>query len=120
MACGVIGHSTQRMSVNHPLELNRAVPGGRVEMFALRDDNYPGGWFYRFQYYQPDEGPRLRYDNAHDDDDLGKHHRHIRGGEDTEIEFHGIVTHVARFLEEVGELAETDTNTETDTTDTNL
>lgn len=34
--------------MDHPLELNRAVPGGRVEMFAVRDDDYPGGWFYRF------------------------------------------------------------------------
>ena len=59
----------------------------------------------------PDDGPILRYDNAHDDD-LGKHHRHIRPGEDTEIEFHGIVPHVARFLTEVGELAENDTDTE--------
>lgn len=74
------------MSPPHPLELNRAVPGGRVEMFAIRDDDYPGDWFYRFQYYPPDEGERLRYDNAHDDADLGWHHRHIAGGEDTEID----------------------------------
>ena len=40
------------MGTNHPLELNRAVPGGRVEMFAIPNDDYPGGWFYRFQYYQ--------------------------------------------------------------------
>ena len=24
------------------LELNRAVPGGRVEMFAIEDHDYPG------------------------------------------------------------------------------
>ena len=112
MFYGPIEHNTERMSPTHPLELNRAVPGGRVEMFAIRDGDYPGGWFYRFQYYAPDDGPILRYDNAHDDDDLGKHHRHIRPGEDTEIEFHGIVPHVARFLTEVGELAENDTDTE--------
>jgi hypothetical protein len=112
MAYEVIDHITWRMSPNHPLELNRAVPGGRVEMFAIRDSGYPGGWFYRFQYYTPDDGPILRYDNAHDDDDLGKHHRHIRDGEDTEIEFQGIVTHVGRFLTEVDELAENDTETE--------
>jgi hypothetical protein len=46
----VIGHDTRRMSSNHPLELNRAVGGGRIEMFAVRDADYPGGWFYRFQY----------------------------------------------------------------------
>ena len=92
------------MPTNHPLELNRAVPGGRVEMFAIPNDDYPGGWFYRFQYYHPEDGPILRYDNAHDDADLGWHHRHIRFGDDTEIEFHGIVTHVTRFLNEIAEL----------------
>ena len=112
MFYGVIGHRTQRMSPNHPLELNRAVPGGRVEMFAIRDGDFPGGWFYRFQYYAPDDGPILRYDN----DDLGKHHRHIRADEDTEIEFHGIVTHVARFLTEMRELAENDADTDTEDT----
>ena len=55
------------MTGTHPLELNRAVPGGRVEMFAIEDGDYPGGWFYRFQYYHPEAGEILRYDNAHDD-----------------------------------------------------
>jgi hypothetical protein len=120
MFYGVIDHTARRMSSNHPLELNRAVLGGRVEMFAIRDDGYPGGWFYRFQYYRPDEGPILRYDNAHDDAELGKHHRHVRDGHDTEIEFDGLVLHVAQFLREVGELAETDiTDTPTDNEDTN-
>jgi hypothetical protein len=50
------------MPSGHLLELNRAVPGGRVEMFAVSDDDYPGGWFYRLQYYQPDGGEILRYD----------------------------------------------------------
>ena len=31
-----------------PLELNRAVLGGRVEMFAIEDHDYPGDCFYRF------------------------------------------------------------------------
>jgi hypothetical protein len=96
-----IDHSSRRMSTDHPLELNRAVPGGRVEMFAIRDEEYPGGWFYRFQYYHPEDGPILRYDNAHDDDDLGWHHRHVRYGEDSEISFHNIVSHIARFLQEI-------------------
>lgn len=92
------------MTPNHPLELNRAVPGGRVEMFAIQDDDYPGEWFYRFQYYNPDEGRILRYDNAHDDDDLGWHHRHICFGENTEISFHNIVAHVARFLHDMASI----------------
>lgn len=93
------------MTGNHPLELNRAVPGGRVEMFAVEDDDYPGGWFYRFQYYHPEEGEILRYDNAHDDKVLGRHHRHVGFGEDSEIEFQSITAHVDRFLREVDHLA---------------
>jgi hypothetical protein len=89
-----------------PLELNRAVPGGRIEMFAIEDDDYAGGWFYRFQYYNEETGEILRYDNAHDDDDLGWHHRHVTFGEDTEIEFQNITAHTARFLQEVGTLTE--------------
>lgn len=101
------------MATNRPLELNRAVPGGRVEMFAIRDDDYPGGWFYRFQYYNPDldeeEREILRYDNGHYDADLGWHHRHVRNDEDTEIPFQNIVSHVALFLQEIAELTKTDT-----------
>jgi hypothetical protein len=47
----VIGHSRCDGMSGPPLELNRAVPGGRVEMFAIADASYPGEWFYRFQYY---------------------------------------------------------------------
>jgi len=96
------------MATNHPLELNRAVPGGRVELFAIPNDEYPGGWFYRFQYYHPDDGPILRYDNAHEDAELGWHHRHSRVGDDTELEFHGIVPHVTRFLNDIAELTTED------------
>jgi len=96
------------MATNHPLELNRAVPGGRVELFAIPNDEYPGGWFYRFQYYHPDDGPILRYDNAHEDAELGWHHRHNRVGDDTELEFHGIVPHVTRFLNDIAELTTED------------
>ena len=60
---------------------------------------------HRFQYYHPDDGEILRYDNAHDDNTLGTHHRHIRFGDDTEIQFHGLVVHLMRFLNEVWELA---------------
>lgn len=99
------------MTENDPLELNRAVPDGRVEMFAVEDGEYPGGWFYRFQYYHPDQGEILRYDNAHDDAELGWHHRHVTLDEDTEREFQNITAHVARFLQEVVQLSTTeDTN----------
>lgn len=92
------------MTENPPLEMNRAVPGGRVELFAIEDEDYPGGWFYRFQYYHPDEGEILRYDNAHDDADLGSHHRHVSLGEDTAIEFQTITAHIGRFLQEIAQL----------------
>lgn len=94
------------MPTNHPLELNRTVPGGRVEMFAIRDEEYPGGWFYRFQYYNPEEEPILRYDNAHDDDELGWHHRHVADGEDTELPFHNIVSHITLFFQEIAHIME--------------
>ncbi|MFB6234244.1 MAG: DUF6516 family protein [Halopenitus sp.] len=87
-----------------PLELNRAVPGGRVEIFAVEDADYPGDWFYRFQYYHPGTGEILRYDNAHDDEDLDWHHRHVSFDEDSEIAFQNLTAHVARFLQEVAHL----------------
>jgi hypothetical protein len=83
----------------------------RVELFAVRNDDYPGGWFYRFQYYHPEDGKILRYDNAHDDDELGWHHRHVRSGEDSEIAFHGLVVHVTRFMHEIAELTDTEETT---------
>lgn len=77
--------------------------GTRVELFAVEDSSYPGGFFYRFQYYDPDEGETiLRYDNAHDAD-VGSHHRH-RGGDVDGIGFDGLRDHVARFRAEVFEI----------------
>ena len=102
------------MPVDQPLELNRAVPGGRIEIFAVRDGDYPGGWFYRFQYYHPENGEILRYDNAHEDDEIGWHHRHVCVGEDTEISFGNITSHVARFLQDVAVFADADTGDPTD------
>ena len=92
------------MTRDHPLEVNLAVPGGRVEMYAIRDENYPGGWFYRFQYYHPDGGEILRYDDAHEDALLGWHHRHVRCGLDEGIDFYGLPVHVSRFLTDISSL----------------
>ncbi len=73
--------------------------GTRVELFAVEDSTYPGGYYYRFQYYLPDEGEAiLRYDNAHDSD-VGNHHRHAK--DVTGIEFTGLKDHVERFRNEV-------------------
>jgi len=41
---------------------------------------------------------KYRYDNAHDADDIGWHHRHINFGTDSEINFQSITAHAARFL----------------------
>jgi hypothetical protein len=38
----------------------------------------PAAGSNRFQYYHPEESEFLRDDNAHADDDLGWHHRHVR------------------------------------------
>ena len=96
------------MPAPQPIELNRAVPGGRVEIFAVRDEECPDGWFYGSQYYHPETGELLRYDDAHDDDDLGWHHRHVRFGEDAQIGFHGLAAHVTRFLNEIATMADTE------------
>lgn len=74
--------------------------GRRVELFAVEDSSSPGGYHYRFQYYDPGEGEQiLRYDNAHDSD-VGYHHRH-ESDTVTGIDFNGLHAHVARFREEV-------------------
>lgn len=89
-----------------PLQANKKLPGGRVEIFAVRDDEHPGGWYYRFQYFHPDSGTILRYDNAHYDDIRGWHHRHVHYGEDSEIEFYGLVPHVMRYLTDIDSIIE--------------
>ena len=80
-----------------------ATEGTRVELFAVESSSYPGGYFYRFQYYEPVAGVTLlRYDNAHDSE-VGPHHRH-RGEKVEGIEFSGLQEHVARFRTEVFEI----------------
>jgi hypothetical protein len=66
---------------------------------------------HRFQYYHPEEGEILRYNDAHDDEALSWHHRHVSFGEDTEISFQNITVHIARFLREIASLTNTDTDT---------
>ena len=77
-----------------------AEEGTRVQLFAVEDTAYPGGYYHRFQYYAPDEGEEiLRYDNA-PDAEVGHHHRHV-GDEMIGIDFDGLAAHVARFRSEV-------------------
>jgi len=77
--------------------------GTRVELFAVESSASPGGYYYRFQYYAPEESETiLRYDNAHESD-IGPHHRHESDGI-TGIEFDGLQDHVTRFRREVTEI----------------
>ena len=80
-------------------------PGGetRVDLFAVEDGSYPGGYYYHFQYYnRPREAELLRYDNTSDAHGVGNHHRHAFD-EVTGIEFESLSVHVSRFLSEVFE-----------------
>lgn len=80
-----------------------AEEGTRVELLAVENSSYPGGYYYRFQYYAPGDSEEiLRYDNAHDSG-VGPHHRH-EGDEIAGIEFDGLEAHVARFRQEVLEI----------------
>ena len=77
--------------------------GTRFEMFAVEDSSYDGGYFYRFEYYHPDEGHILRYDDSNNAHGVGPHHRHhydkIEG-----LEFRGIRDHANHFRNEVTKL----------------
>lgn len=55
---------------------------------------------YRFQYLGPTNTEVLRYDNAHDAPEVGRHHRHYRGTVEG-IDFEGLRPHFQQFLEEV-------------------
>jgi hypothetical protein len=77
--------------------------GTRVELFAVESSSAPGGYYYRFQYYDPDAGETiLRYDKAHDSD-VGPHHRHSLAGVPG-IAFAGLQRYVERFRHEVTEI----------------
>lgn len=61
---------------------------------------FPEGVKYSFQYLGPDDEQILRYDNAHDAPEAGRHHRHYRG-EVAELDFEELRSHFEQFLEEV-------------------
>jgi len=79
--------------------------GTRIELFACEDSSRPGGYRYRFQCYEPDDGTLLRYDNAHEHPTAGRHHRHTADGDEPEpITFDGLADHLDRFREEVTDI----------------
>ena len=69
-------------------------PGGetRVDLFAVEDSSYRGGYYY--YYNRPSEEGLLRYDNTSDAHGVGDHHRHAFG-EVTGIEFESLSVHVS-------------------------
>lgn len=60
--------------------------------------------------YHPEQGEILRYDNAHDDDTLGQHHRHVADGTDSALSFQSLVAHVALFLNVITDIMENTDN----------
>ncbi|MFB6228197.1 MAG: DUF6516 family protein [Halobacteriales archaeon] len=67
----------------------------RVDLFAVEDSSYPGGYYYHFQYYnRPRREALLRYDNTSDAHGVGDHHRHACGAV-SGIEFESLSAHVS-------------------------
>ena len=80
--------------------------GTMIEVEAVRAEDAPGGVSYSFQHFDPESGATLlRYDNAHDDPDLGEHHRHGNDLDptdvDRELELTNAYDHLRTFLDEV-------------------
>jgi hypothetical protein len=80
--------------------------GTVIAVSAVRASSYPDGVKYSFQHFDPETGATLlRYDNAHDDPDLGAHHRHGSdldpNDPDREVEFEDVYDHLRTFLDEV-------------------
>jgi len=75
----------------------------RFELFAVESVSAAGGYADRFEYYHPEEGHILRYDNAHHISGVGHHHRHYDGTV-TGLSFHGLEAHADRFRNEVTQI----------------
>jgi|GEM_PF-1956370 len=79
--------------------------GVRVDLFACRDPDRPGGYKYSFQCYDRETGETLlRYDNAHDHPAAGWHHRHEGETTPEAITFDGLASHLRRFRSEVTQI----------------
>ena len=80
----------------------RSPDGTRLDLYAVENSEYPGGYSYRFAYFDPDEGNILRYDNSRTPrHGVGVHHRHEGDDEPTSIPFEGIDDHLSQFEREV-------------------
>ena len=79
--------------------------GARVVLFAVENDEFPGGVNYRFAYLDAGSGQNLlRYENSRvPRHGVGVHHRHS-GTVVTHVPFHGLESHVSRFWKEVNEI----------------
>lgn len=77
--------------------------GDRWEAIAWRvpeSDEFPEGIKYSFQYLGPSDEELLRYDNANDAHDVGRHHRHLPDAIES-VEFEGLRAHLEKFLDEI-------------------
>lgn len=99
-----VDNTGAQMPATTILEANDEFPeGDRWEALAWtvpESDEFPEGLKYSFQYLSPADDAILRYDNANDAHDVGRHHRHFRG-EVEGIEFEGLRSHIQKFLDEI-------------------
>lgn len=59
--------------------VENATEGTRVDVLVVESSDHPPGYRYSFQFFHPDDDdPILRYDNYHERDDVGWHHKHQR------------------------------------------
>lgn len=97
------------MPATKVLEEDHVFPtGDRWEAIAWavpRSDEFPEGIKYSFQYLGPSDEELLRYDNANDAHDVGRHHRHVSGAVQG-VEFRGLRSHLERFPQEVDTIHE--------------
>jgi len=80
--------------------------GTRCPVEVVESSDHPPGYRYRFLLYHPDDGSLLRYDNFHERDDMGWHHRHVEddvsGIDSPPSSLAGVERLLQRFLTEVG------------------
>jgi hypothetical protein len=73
-----------------------------IELVAYEvpvSERFPDGVKYRFQYVGAGGEPTLRFDNFPDHPDTPLHHVHRPDGSVEGVPWHGLDTHVGRFLE---------------------
>jgi len=83
--------------------------GSWYEMVAWQvpvSEDFPQGLKYSCQYMDADGDTLLRYDNAPDHLDVGRHHRHPPEGDITKLEFTGLSDLIEDFQNGVTDIYE--------------